>query len=220
LQVRDYVGRGSPIQLHKYFHHLNSSQAFALSLFHPYLTHARRALASALDMTPIEDWSFEEIPEPADGTNVDVSLVLDKGAHVYCEVKLSETCFGKAVNDERHRQKINRIYLPRLVGRVDPRLLEPGRFCSSYQILRNLWLAAADARTYVLFLLPKENECLSAELDLVLSSVSSELMTRVRVVHIEDLIAELATSTSAENELAWYAEMLREKYVPAAMASR
>ena len=75
-EVRGYVSREERIQLHRYFHHLNSSQAFALSLFYPYLTLATNSLATALGVESIERWSFEEVPDPDEGTNVDVFLVV------------------------------------------------------------------------------------------------------------------------------------------------
>jgi hypothetical protein len=216
-EIRSYVIREKRIELHKYFHHLNSSQAFALSLFYPYLTHAKRDLASALGVAPIERWSFEEIPDPDEGTNVDVFLAAEGDAPIYCEVKLSETGFGKARPDERHRKKVDSIYRPRLAGKVDPALLISEAFCASYQILRNLWLAADEPRALVVFLMPKENEVLSSELDQVLRLVSSDIKARSRVVYVEDVLKRLEASAPSRNNLSWYATMLREKYVPKAV---
>jgi len=36
-EVRAYLSANKDIRLHKYFHHLNSSQAFTLNLFYPFL---------------------------------------------------------------------------------------------------------------------------------------------------------------------------------------
>jgi hypothetical protein len=35
-EIRDYLKARPQLQLHKFFHHLNSSQAFALNLFFPF----------------------------------------------------------------------------------------------------------------------------------------------------------------------------------------
>lgn len=113
-------------------------------------------------------------------------------------------------------KKIETIYRPRLAGKVDPMLLIPEAFCASYQILRNLWLGAADPRALVLFLVPKENQALSSELDRVLALVSSELKARSRVVYVEAVLTKLFASVPPGNDLSWYAAMLREKYVPQA----
>jgi hypothetical protein len=45
-EVQDYL-RAHPVRLHRYFHHLNSSQALALNLFYPYFA-AGAGAATAL----------------------------------------------------------------------------------------------------------------------------------------------------------------------------
>jgi hypothetical protein len=215
-EVRDYLSREKHVRLHKYFHHLNSSQAFALSLFYPYLSRANPSLSIELGVAPAKRWCFEAVPEPGENTNVDVLLIAEDKAPVYCEVKLSETEFGKGRLDKPHRDKIETLYRPRLDGKVDSKLLTLEAFCASYQILRNLWLAANNPRASVLFLLPKENDNLTSQLDRVLSLVGPELRKRARVVYVEPLLTALTSSAPPRNALAWYAEMLREKYVPKA----
>src|ERR1700742_4924778 len=63
------------IRRHMYFHHLNSSQAFALNLFFPYFTlrpdqsaTLLRALGSG---ESLDSWAPEAIPDAREGTNVD-----------------------------------------------------------------------------------------------------------------------------------------------------
>jgi len=215
-EIRAYISANPRIQLHRYFHHLNSSQAFALNLFYPYLTLDKPTLSKALGISPIERGSFEEIPEPGEGTNVDVLLVVENDVPLYCEVKLSETGFGTAPVDARHRKKVEKVYRPTLLGHVDSSLLDPEVFCASYQILRNLWLAAKNPVGSVLFLLPKGNTALSAKLSHVLSRADPELRARTRVVFMEDVLKALAAASSEGRGLSWYAAMLREKYVPSA----
>jgi hypothetical protein len=211
-EVRNHVVEHR-IQLHRYFHHLNSSQAFALSLFYPYLLHAAPALSNALGAEPIAQWAFEDIPDPREGTNVDVVLRSESDAPIYCEVKLSESKFGTTRLDERHCRKIETTYRPRLAGKVDPVLLMPEEFCASYQILRNLWHVATNPEACVLFLLPRENESLCSELVRVLPMVGSELRSRTRVAYIEDILDALAAPAAAVDDLRWYAALLQAKYV-------
>jgi hypothetical protein len=211
--IRNYVNQQRDFKLHRYFHHLNSSQAFALNMFYPFLTYAKADLATALGITPINEWRFEYIPNSEEGTNVDLFLTLEDKAPIYCEVKLSEGGFGKTTPDSRHKDKIKYIYKPRLYGKVDPSLLIPEKFCSCYQILRNLWLAADDPRASVLFILPQENEVLMNELK-VLQQIFPDIRNRTHVVFIENVIKILAMSVSSKNNLAWYADILRKKYIP------
>jgi hypothetical protein len=74
-EIRAYVSAEKHIHLHKYFHHMNSSQAFALSLLYPYFVRAKAHLSRAFGIGPVQTWSFEKIPEPQEDTNVDVLVV-------------------------------------------------------------------------------------------------------------------------------------------------
>lgn len=213
-EIRDYVTR-KRIKLHKYFHHLNSSQAFAFALFVPYLTVAPQVLAAALVTRTIQEWDLERIVDSSEGTNVDAWWRSEDRSETYCEVKLSETAFGAADDDYRHRRKLTAIYGPGLRPYVQSGLLEPGPFLENYQILRNLWLACRKGHESdrVTFLLPRANAKPNAQLKLVLDSVHPSLRARVDVLHIEDVLADLTTE-STDYDLRWYAKLLTEKYLP------
>jgi hypothetical protein len=116
FEVRDYISRNRQIRLHKYFHHLNSSQAFAFNLFYPFSSCAKDTLAIGLGASSIAECTFEKVIDTEDGTSVDVFWTGKNGAPTFCEVKLSETSFGKALNDARHRDKLTAVYRPRLIG--------------------------------------------------------------------------------------------------------
>lgn len=214
-EVHEYVAEHRHIKLHKYFHHLNSSQAFALALFVPYLTKAPAALVRAIGFTSPKEWGLERVPDEKEGTNVDVWARSSDGAETYCEVKLSEREFGPAVDDMRHRSKLDSIYGPVLSGQIDDVLLEPKAFFANYQILRNLWLAAraGHERDRAVFLFPKANAGIGDQLDAVLAQVAAPLCQRVAVVHVEPLLESLAADTTPAG-LGWYARLLQEKYVP------
>lgn len=213
LEVQEYVAEHRHIKLHKYFHHLNSSQALALAVFVPYLTQAPDALMRAMRLPAPQAWDLECVPDSSEGTNVDVWW-RSEDAETYCEVKLSEREFGAAIDDARHRRKLNDIYGPVLRGHIDDALLEPIEFFANYQILRNLWLAARPGheRDRVVFLLPETNVRLVAQLDPVLAQVRRSLRSRVSVVHVESLLERLRKD--AASGLAWYAWWLQQKYVP------
>jgi len=214
-EVMEYVGRSAHIERHKYFHHLNSSQALAFALFYPYWLRAPRALARALGISDFEAVEFEWVPERDEGTNVDVWWTSKGGVSTYCEVKLSEREFGGASDDARHHRKLERTYAPILTGVVAKSLLEPKAFFANYQILRNLWLASRGGheKDRVVFLMPAANRGPEQQLKAVLSKVSDSLRSRVQIVHLESLLATLAADRSDEG-LGWYARMLQEKYVP------
>ncbi len=216
-EVRGYISANPGFKLHKYFHHLSSSQAFALNLFYPPLAagpSASEALVKAVTGGgKPASWRFEDVPYEEEETNVDVTWVQADGAPTYCEVKLSEADFGKAPPDRRHREKLTRTYTNALTGYVDASLLTPNVFFSNYQILRNLWLAAKRPAARVVFLLPRANQNLWKPLRAVLMNVAASLRRRVTVSAIEDVVEALESSATVPAVLRWHARMIREKYV-------
>ena len=68
--------RAHPQKRHRYFHHLNSSQAFAFNLFFPYFSgepESASALLRALGQEGIlAGWEPEAVPVPDEETNIDV----------------------------------------------------------------------------------------------------------------------------------------------------
>lgn len=220
-ELREYLEAHPEVKLHKYFHHLNSSQAFALNLFFPFFglgspTPLLRALGLPGEMA---SWQPEHVPVAEEGTNVDVMWSAPDGAKTYCEVKLSEQEFGVAPDDRRHQEKLARIYGPVLSGHCAPALLEPRAFFAHYQLLRNVWLAAREPVSSIVFLVPRANTALWPVLDAFVQQLAPSLARRVHAVAVEDVLSEVASSKRTPPRLAWYAQLLQEKYVaPAASA--
>lgn len=216
-EIRRVISDNGSVTLHKHFHHLNSSQAFALNLFSPFFeggpSGATRLLRALGASGEIAKWRPEHVVDASEGTNVDIAWSDGSGAWTYCEVKLSEPEFGKAAGEARHLAKLKSTYLPDLAPHCAPELLEPASFFANYQILRNVWLAARDATSSVVFLLPRQNEVLWAPLLGVRSALKPALAERVRVVAMEDVVEQLRCDSALPQRLAWYAEMLAEKYL-------
>ena len=215
-EIRNYLDAHRDVRPHKYFHHLNSSQAFALNLFVPFFgTGAPAPLLRALQMDgSVSDWRLEYVPYAEEGTNVDVAWRDEDGSWTYCEVKLSEQGFGMAKRDQRHEDKLVKIYQPVLEAYCPAELLEPGRFFADYQILRNVWLVAREPTASLLFLLPRRNESLWGPLRSVLDVLPATLAERIHVVAVEDVLDTLCRDQSLSRQLGAYAELLTEKYVP------
>lgn len=205
------------IKRHRYFHHLNSSQAFALSLFVPFFTGgvaARGALLRALGLPgALVDWEPEKVPDSDEGTNLDMWWRTTDGVHGYCEVKLTEGEFGTAKHDAAHLRKLERTYAPLLAGHVRPSRLEPEEFFASYQIFRNLWHAVREPNSRVVFLYPRQHATLSRLLTPVLADITSDLRERVIVAHAEDVLARLQTDDGCPDALRQYAGELADKFL-------
>lgn len=215
-EVREYVKQRPEIRLHKYFHHLNSSQAFAFNLFFPFFENGDpSSLLHAMDLRgKIAQWVPEHIPNAKEGTNVDVSWQYTSGAWTYCEVKLSEQEFGKAPDDRRHRDKLANIYAPVLKSHCPVELLQPEQFFENHQVLRNIWLAARDKTASVVFIYPAANILLSKPLKEIVESLHPALRRRIHIVNVETILDKLATGRATPPRLSWYVELLAEKYIP------
>jgi hypothetical protein len=213
-EVQAYLAANPAIKLHKYFHHLNSSQAFAFNLFYPFFEMGGTTqLLNALGLPgTVSHWQPELVPNAEEGTNVDVAWQGSDGAWTYCEVKLTEAEFGAAIDDERHREKLSKIYRPILDGHCDPSLLEPDGFFCNYQILRNLWLVARQPDASLVFLLPKGNAALWVALRAVLGRIGPTISGRISAVGIEDVLLALRADETLPPQLTTQAELLFEKY--------
>ncbi|MGE5802623.1 MAG: PGN_0703 family putative restriction endonuclease [Gemmatimonadota bacterium] len=214
--AQQYLERHREIKLHRYFHHLNSSQAFAFNLFFPYFAEPARAavLLRALGQTAsLKSWTTESIPVSREGTNVDIAWETTDGGTTFCEVKLSEGDFGKGKEDARHLQKLREIYSPALVACIEADWLKPRRFFGCYQIFRNVWHLTQTPNSTLIFLLPRANTTLWKQLEQTLSALSTGILSRLAPIAIEDVIETLCGTGTAPG-LAGYAEQLRRKYVP------
>ena len=216
-EIHEYLNARPDIRLHKYFHQLNSSQAFALNLFFPFFEGGPTSAATllrALDVKgSVSNWFPEHIADAGEGTNVDVSWRDSNGNVVYCEVKLSEQEFGKAAGEKRHLMKLQSIYAPALQPYCPAELLQPDFFFANYQILRNIWLAARDPNATVVFLLPVRNEVLWKPLRAVIAKLEPPLRKRVQLAEMEDVLRKLDSDKSMPARLSMYVELLAEKYV-------
>src|SRR6266513_2343559 len=111
--MQTFFASNPRIKRHRYFHHLNSSQAFAFNLFFPYFENgsgAARVLLRALGQdASFQNWKPESIPVEEEETNVDVVWKTTDGVKTFCEVKLSEAEFGSANADPKHLDKLERL---------------------------------------------------------------------------------------------------------------
>jgi len=207
----------NPGARHRYFHHLNSSQAFAFNLFFPFFgggPEASAALLRALGQQgDLLKWELESVPVTTEGSNIDVSWTRTDSIPTICEVKLSEMEFGTAKDDSRHRQKFEEVYLPVLASCVGSACLVPQVFFSGYQFYRNVWHMAQTPTCELTFLLARSNEGLCAKLEHLLETVDSRVRGRISAVAIEDVLSQLTTDPLCLPAWRGYAAKLQNKYV-------
>lgn len=215
-QVRRYAETHS-IKRHRYFHHLNSSQAFALSLFVPFFEGGPRASNALLRAVGVAEefceWKAEHVPLPDEGTNLDAWWRTASGAQFFREVKLTESEFGAATLNDARLDKLERLYEPRLRAHVPAARLQAEAFFAAYQIFRNLWYAAEASDRYVVFLFPRQHTALTETLATVLREIRGSLRDRIIVAYSEDVLARLRADAACPAPLREYAGQLANKYL-------
>jgi len=206
------------LPLHTDFHHLNSSQAFAFNLFYPWACNeaAHRYLLSALSLEreEIVHWSFEAIPDPAERTTFDFYAVLASGRRVLIEVKLTEARFGDTVPNQEHRNKLQKTYTPRLVGKAIASGLEEAVFFPNYQLLRNVSHLDIGRGDCLCLVLPRANDFTWQQGVEFLNYLEAPVQSAVRLIAVEDLSATLSKlAPSVSSGLCEHMKLLEKKYL-------
>jgi hypothetical protein len=202
---------------HRYFHHLTSSQAFAFNLFFPYFAgppEAASALLRALGSEGVlADWAPEKVPEPDEATNIDIYWRTTDGASTFCEVKLSEADFGKAADDDEHREKFEKTDSQVLTPHFETGMLDRLAFFDGYQFYRIVWHMVREERSRLIFLLPRANTGLWKKLDHLMLGVLPPTRGRISRVALEDVINTLCSDERCSREMREYAGKLKQEYV-------
>ena len=206
------------LRLHRYFHHLNSSQAFAFNLFFPYFWQ-RPESAPVLLRALGQDGSFakarfEAVPVPDEGTNIDVLWSDSDEKQTLCEVKLSEAEIGTARSDAEHLAKLTETYLPSLSPHFSADDLDPSKFFRSYQYYRNVWHMLRVPKARLVFLLPRQNERVWRKLESLRARTAASVSERISIIAIEDVLTRLMSEGSSPRQLQEHAVALAEKYLP------
>ncbi len=128
-------------------------------------------------------------------------------------MKLSEADFGKAENDARHRAKLLNNYSHALAGHLEAERLEPHAFFDAYKCNRHVWHMLRAEGGRLMFLLPRSNAGLWAQLQMLLSGVVPATRRRISAVAIEDVLANLSADNRCPVKLREYALRLQEKYL-------
>ena len=213
--------------LHEGFHHLNSSQAMCFNLFFPFvIDESSRAgsLFEALNESlpehlrisndPPAEQTFEKILDKEEGTNFDFYVRLKSGRKILFELKLSEKSFGDAEDDKNHREKFERVYKPRLDGRIDDEYKNRERFFANYQVLRNILWLNSSKQDLLFFVYPQQNEVLSPHRGTIDHAPERGLKELVKCIHLEDLAERISRQQDEQDpRFCLHYRMFKEKYL-------
>ncbi|MDE6265892.1 MAG: hypothetical protein K2M07_00885 [Muribaculaceae bacterium] len=171
--------KGCKETLHPYAHHLNSSQLLCYATFQPLLEeenigdathHPKEELIKlikdllCIDISKDAKCKFEYIDDlkwekrdgsiQPEGTSFDFHIA-DKNIEVFFEIKFTEFGFGKAKNDENHKEKIEDTYLFRVKDIVGKKVSKK-YIIQNYQLFRNI-IRSNSEKKLVVFITDNSN---------------------------------------------------------------
>lgn len=209
------------IKLHTDFHHLSSSQAMCFNVFFPFVAEEGRhmqVLREALTTDGVvKNAQFEVVLREEESTNFDFCISAD--SRKLFELKFTEESFGTATADESHLLKYRRVYSSELGGKFKPTFCSCETFLRHYQIMRNIWNVAPDNADTLVFLVPKANTSLTADLAFLDKCLSDAYRPRVSVMFLEDLLPAVERNIlNTATRMQEHFRLFRQKYLPAADA--
>lgn len=190
-----------PKKIHKYAHHLNSSQIVCYEFFRPLINdvHTRDKVLGKMNIpsssfAKLKDFEFERISDSdlRDGTTFDFSLSSNENCNLRVEVKYTEQGFGTCKDDQQHRDKFKEIYKEPIrtsfcIKDYKKGDIEFPEMRKYYQLFRNV-LDIKNPTDYVVFLFPRENSIAKYQFeDFRDNYLSEEGHEHVKGVYWEDL---------------------------------
>jgi len=210
----------SNIKLHKFFHHLNSSQALCINLFYPLIAeHQLRLFLQFLGISPGAEQSalFEkesDIEMALRRTSFDFYVQVAAIKSVFVEVKYTEYGFGQAKNDDEHRTKFHKTYLPLVESSpfLESVCREEAFFLDHYQVLRNLVHISDTSNVALLF--PSANTTVAKEAMYARDHLLTDSgRARLTIVLLHEFVSFLE-DRCVGSRLDGYYQAFRAKYLP------
>jgi hypothetical protein len=208
-------------KLHRFFHHLNSSQALCINLFYPLIAENALNLFSrylGIEHGVILHNIFEkksDIEKAARRTSFDFYVQFTTANIIYVEVKYTEHGFGRAKNDDEHKDKFRDTYLPVLLKKSSFLVRdcqEEQFFLKHYQILRNL-VHISDTDNVVL-LFPSANTAVKEEAEYAKEYLLTNAgRAMFKIVFLEEFVSFLKDQCKGTS-LDGYYQDFSKKYLP------
>jgi hypothetical protein len=219
-RLQFFASEYSKIHFHRYFHHLNSSQAMCINLFYPLINeNALGLIMRFLDIrraSELRPW-FEkesELENTDRRTSFDFHIAHSGENHVFFEIKYTERDFGKAKNDDEHRKKFKTTYLPLLKQStyLSERCHDESFFLSHYQMLRNLVHLASNAHIVLLF--PSANSGVAQQAAEAYDHFLTDAgRSRLKIIFLEGLVSFIEANCSTASLVEYFGQF-RDKYLP------
>lgn len=202
----------SNIDYHRYFHHLNSSQALCINFFFPFieenkfdvildLLHLRNKTVSKMEFEFVSDIEKSNSRK----TNFDFFFEMEGNKRVYVEVKYTEQEFGSAKIDASHFKKFNDTYYPLLERNkfIKDNYKSQEFFLSNYQIMRNL--VHINSSSYVVFLFPQANKKVLKQATFAKNKIlTEEGAYRFKLLTLEKATSEISKRIDSDKLIKYF----------------
>ena len=183
--------------MHKYAHHLNSSQVLCYNFFRPLITinnSPTDELVQLLEKQGIKIsrsaiCSFEYCPDKEEKTQFDFNIH-DGDIEVIFEIKYTEYGFGKAKKDDEHKKKFVTIY-EKYLNELYCLKCKPyfDEFADHYQLYRNT-IRITDKNKYVVLLYPEANKKANSEASEFCGKMKEEYKDNILCLYWENRVAK------------------------------
>jgi len=202
-------------KLHRFAHHLSSSQILCYNYFRPTIDKNGHPYKKLIDVFKNRNIYFSQNAVcqfeyggyalfPMEGTEYDFHIK-DKETEVFIEVKYTEIAFGKANKNRKSKdqqnydEKFERIYCPMIKSCAclkDKQKIDLDVFLKNYQLFRNV-LRITDKSKYTVFIFPYQHTKLRKEYEQFKKDfINNEYSNNVIAIYWEDLM-----KGKEENEL-------------------
>lgn len=214
-----YCSALSNISYHRFFHHLNSSQAMCINFFFPLFWEKRLelvliALGLNNDLVDYKTVCFEKesnIETIGRPTSFDFYFQTTNGKKIHFEIKYTEYDFSKIkIDDKVHIEKYNKDYSSKCAS-IKQEFCNVDRFLENYQLMRNLIHVSKDS--YVVFLHPTDNKRISKEAKFARTDlIKGELQQNVIDLTWEKLLDSIDKGIKDSDNLISQMNEFKEKY--------
>ena len=170
------------------FSNMKSSQAFAVNFFTPLIVEEQLdLLTDSFKGLVFDEKSFEKVLDSNDEkTQFDFYASGNGNNNLFSvEVKYSESEFGRALEDDSHLDKFNRIYRERMfeLTCVDEK---EWQFFEYYQVWRNLIYTIVNRGQHICFLFPAFRNDLKQVLESIISKCKEEYKAYFHIKHLHN----------------------------------
>lgn len=194
------------------FSYMTSSQAFAVNFFTPLIVEEQLdLLTDSFKGLVFDEKSFEKVLDSNDEkTQFDFYASGNGNNNLFSvEVKYSESEFGRALEDDSHLDKFNRIYRERMfeLTCVDEK---EWQFFEYYQVWRNLIYTIVNRGQHICFLFPAFRNDLKQVLESIISKCKEEYKAYFHIIIADDVVNKII---AGESNMKPYYEAFKQKYL-------